>query len=125
ETRLELGWAYEGELEPDWDVDRAVLEAAALELAERWQRELRPRILEINAELETMRPDRGAPAEAAELLDRLWELVREEWTIHFLVVLPALTAAEHAAPRQLLGIENPADEGVSEPVEGARGGTLA
>ena len=24
-TRLELGWAYEGELEPDWEVDRGVL----------------------------------------------------------------------------------------------------
>jgi len=120
ETRLELGWAYEGELEPDWDVDRAVLEAAVLELAERWLRELRPRVLEINAELETMRPDRGAPAEAAKLLDRLWELVQEEWTIHFLVVLPALTAAEHAAPRQLLGIENPADEAVWQLVDAAR-----
>jgi phosphohistidine swiveling domain-containing protein len=120
ETRLELGWAYEGELEPDWDVDRAVLETAALELAERWQRELRPRILEINAELEGMRPDRGAPAEAKLLLDRLWELVQEEWTIHFLVVLPALTAAEHAAPQQLLGIENPADDAVWRLADAAR-----
>jgi hypothetical protein len=50
-TRLELGWAYEGELEPEWDVDRGVLEGAALGLAERWERELRPRVREINAEL--------------------------------------------------------------------------
>ena len=120
ETRLELGWAYEGELEPDWDVDRSVLETAALELAERWERELRPRVLEINAELQTLRPDRVAPAEAQQLLDRLWELVQEEWTIHFLVVLPALTAAEQADPEQLLGIENPADDAVWELADAAR-----
>jgi pyruvate,water dikinase len=120
ETRLELGWAYEGELEPDWDVDRSVLEEAAFELAEHWERELRPRVLEINAELEALRPDRGAPAEAAVLLDRLWELVQEEWTIHFLVVLPALTAAERADPEQLLGIENPADDAVWELADAAR-----
>jgi pyruvate,water dikinase len=120
ETRLELGWAYEGELEPDWDVDRSVLERAAFELAERWERELRPRVLEINAELESLRPDRGSPAEAVQLLDRLWELVQEEWTIHFLVVLPALTAAEQATPEQLLGIENPADDAVWELAEAAR-----
>jgi len=120
ETRLELGWAYEGELEPDWDVDRSVLEGAALELADRWERELRPRVLEINAELQTLRPDRGSPAEAARLLDRLWQLVQEEWTIHFLVVLPALTAAEQADPGQLLGIENPADDAVWQLADAAR-----
>ena len=120
ETRLELGWAYEGELEPDWDVDRSVLEGAALELADRWERELRPRVLEINAELQTLRPDRGSPAEAARLLDRLWQLVQEEWTIHFLVVLPALTAAEQAHPGQLLGIENPADDAVWQLADAAR-----
>ncbi|HEX3238259.1 MAG TPA: PEP-utilizing enzyme [Gaiellaceae bacterium] len=112
ETRLELGWAYEAELEPDWDVDRSVLEGTVLELAERWERQLRPRVLEINAELEKMRPDRGTSAEAVQMLDRLWELVQEEWAIHFLVVLPALTAAERADPEQLLGIENPADDAV-------------
>jgi rifampicin phosphotransferase len=120
ETRLELGWAYEGELEPDWEADRTVLEAAALELAERWERELRPRVLEINAELETMRPERGTPADAVQLLDRLWELVQEEWTIHFLVVLPALTAAEQADPEQLIGIENPADDAVWHLADAAR-----
>ena len=112
ETRLELGWAYEGELEPDWDPDRRVLEAAVLELPERWERELRPRVLEINAELEAMRPDRPPATEAVALLDRLWALVQEEWMIHFLVVLPALTAAESTEPEQLLGIENPADDAV-------------
>jgi rifampicin phosphotransferase len=120
ETRLELGWAYEGELEPDWEVDRSVLERAALEVAELWERELRPRVLAINAELEAMRPDRSAPAEAAQLLERLWELVQEEWTIHFLVVLPALSAAEHAEPEELLGIENPADDAVWQLADAAR-----
>jgi pyruvate,water dikinase len=112
EARLELGWAYEGELEPDWEPEWRVLEAAVLELPERWERELRPRVLEINAELEAMRPDRPPTREAVALLDRLWALVQEEWVIHFLVVLPALTAAERAEPEQLVGIENPADDAV-------------
>jgi len=117
-TRLELGWAYERELEPVWEPDRSVLEAAALELPERWSRVLRPRVLEINSELEAMRPE--LPPDATSLLDRLWELVREEWTIHFLVVLPALTAAEQVEPEQLLGIENPADDAVWELADAAR-----
>lgn len=119
-ARLELGWAYEGELEPEWEPDRRVLEAAALELPERWARELRPRVLEINAELEAMRADLPAAPEAVALLDRLWELVREEWTIHFLVVFPALTAAEQATPEQLLGIDNPADDAVWQLADAAR-----
>jgi pyruvate,water dikinase len=119
-ARLELGWAYEGELEPEWEPDRRVLEAAALELPERWARELRPRVLEINAELEAMRADLPAAPEAVALLDRLWELVREEWTIHFLVVLPALTAAERAGPDQLLGMDNPADDAVWQLADAAR-----
>jgi pyruvate,water dikinase len=120
ETRLELGWAYEGELEPDWDVDRSVLERAVLDLPRRWEQELRPRVLEINAELEAMRPDRPPAGAAVALLDRLWELVQEEWTIHFLVVLPALTAAERVEPEQLLGLENPADDAVWRLAEAAR-----
>jgi hypothetical protein len=88
--------------------------------ARNWERELRPRVLEINAELEGMRPDRVPAEEAAPLLNRLWELVQEEWVIHFLVVLPALTAAEHAAPEQLLGIDNPADDAVWELADVAR-----
>ena len=111
-TRLELGWAYEGELQPDWEPDRSVLERAALELPERWREELRPHVLEINAELERMRPELPPPAGAVVLLDRLWELVQEEWRIHFLVVLPALTAANLVGHELLGGIENPADEAV-------------
>lgn len=117
-TRLELGWAYEGELEPEWDADRAVVEAAARLLPERWERELRPRVLAINAELESLRPE--TPPDATPLLDRLWELVQEEWTIHFLVVIPALTASELLGPDQLVGLENPADDAVWDLADAAR-----
>jgi pyruvate,water dikinase len=117
-TRTELGWAYEGELEPEWEPDRAVVEAAARALAERWERELRPRVLEINAELESLRPE--PPADATPVLDRLWELVQEEWTIHFLVVIPALLASELVDPEQLVGMENPADEAVWDLANAAR-----
>jgi phosphohistidine swiveling domain-containing protein len=130
-TRLELGWAYEGELAPDWEPDRSVLEQAALELPRRWEQAIRPRVQEINAELERMRPEPPPPEEAAALLDRLWELVQEEWRLHFLVVLPALTAPEllqdaaggdepFAAYRLLEGMENPADDAVWELADAAR-----
>jgi pyruvate,water dikinase len=118
ETRLELGWAYEGELAPEWEPDRGVMEHAALELPERWERELRPRVLEINAELEAMRPE--LPADAAPLLDRLWQLVQEEWTIHFLVVIPALAVAEQVDAALLAGMDNPADDAVWDLADAAR-----
>ena len=117
-TRLELGWAYEGELEPEWEPDRAVVEAAARALPERWEHVLRPRVLEINAELESLRPE--LPPDATPVLDRLWELVQEEWTIHFLVVIPALVASELADPDTLVGLENPADDAVWDLADAAR-----
>src|SRR5918911_1670584 len=124
ETRTELGWAYEGELEPEWEHEPAALREAALTLAERWERELKPRVESLTREQEAMRPEEPPPAEAAALLDRLLEIVGEQWTIHFLVVIPAQAAMEllHdryvelfgdsdplAAYRLLEGVENPAD----------------
>jgi hypothetical protein len=117
-TRLERGWAYEGELEPEWEADRNIVEAAARALPERWERELRPRVLEINAELESLRPE--LPPDATPLLDRLWELVQEEWAIHFLVVIPALVASELADPGKLVGLANPADDAVWDLADAAR-----
>ena len=134
-TRTEFGWAYEGELDPEWEHDPERLRAAALDVARRWEHELLPRVHELTAELERMRPELPPPAEAVAILDRLWELVREQWTIHFLVVLPAQIAAEllHdawverfddtdplAAYRLLEGMESPADAAVWELAESAR-----
>src|SRR5919205_3545771 len=45
------GWAYERDLEPDWEVDPSCLERAALEVAERWRAELRPRCEEITEQI--------------------------------------------------------------------------
>jgi len=134
-TRTELGWAYEGELDPEWEHNPDRLRAAALDVARRWKNELRPRVREITAELERLRPEKPPPPEAAALLDRVWELVREQWKIHFLVVIPAQIAAEllHdawaerfgdddplAAYRLLEGIDSPADTAVWELAESAR-----
>jgi phosphohistidine swiveling domain-containing protein len=134
-TRTELGWAYEGELEPEWEHDPERLRAAALDVARRWKEELLPRVREITAELERLRPELRPPGEAVALLDRLWELVREQWTIHFLVVVPAQIAAEllHdawverfgeddslAAYRLLEGMDSPADAAVWELADAAR-----
>jgi pyruvate,water dikinase len=88
------GWAYEGEVEPDWEPDPPALERAALEVAERWERELRAASWAITHELRALRPERPPPAEAAALLDRLEELVREQWRLHFLVVIPVHAARE-------------------------------
>ena len=129
ETRTELGWAYEHELAPAWEPDRNALRNATLTLPERWERELLPRVREITKELEGLRPERLPPAEAASILDRLVELVREQWQLHFATVIPAQVAAEVlydeyterygeedelAAYRFLEGIENPADAVVQE-----------
>src|ERR687883_867093 len=109
ETRTELGWAYEGELEPEWEHEPAVLREAALTLAERWERELRPRVQTLTREQEAMRPEEPPPAEAAALLDRLLEIVREQWTIHFLLVVPPPVAMEllHDRYVELLGAADP------------------
>src|SRR5919205_624051 len=109
ETRTELGWAYEGELQPEWKHEPAVLREAALKLGERWEGELRPRVEALTREQEAMRPEEAPPAEAAGLLDRLLEIVREQWTIHFLVVVPAQVAMEllHDRYVELLGDADP------------------
>ena len=95
ETKTEAGgWAYEHELEPDWDPDPVVMERAALEVADRWEREYRPRCEEITEELRALRPERPEPAEAAAMLDHLLDLVREQWRLHFLTVMPVHAARE-------------------------------
>ena len=93
-TRTDRGWAYESELEPEWAHDADSFRAAALEVHERWQRELRPRVWELTAALRELRPELPPPPEAVRLLDRLWDFVQEQWRIHFLVVVPAQVAAE-------------------------------
>src|SRR6266487_2324996 len=94
EARTHLGWAYEGELEPEWAVDPSGLERAAVALAERWKRELRPRARQITSALHELRPEAPPPAGAAAMFDRFWGLVLEQWTIHFLAVVPAQAAIE-------------------------------
>lgn len=93
-TRTELGWGYEAELEPDWDSEPSVLRDAALALPERWNDTYLPRTWAITNELWELRPELPSPDEAVALFDRMWELVREQWTLHFLVVLPSQIAAE-------------------------------
>jgi hypothetical protein len=94
EARTELGWAYEGDREPDWEVDLERFRAAALGLSERWERELKPRTHAITADLHRLRPEAVAATDATASLDRFWELVLEQWTIHFLAVVPAQAAIE-------------------------------
>jgi phosphohistidine swiveling domain-containing protein len=108
-TRTEAGWAYEGELAPDWEAEPERLRAAALALGERWDAELRPRAHAITAALEALRPEDGPVDEAQAALDWLWQLVREQWTIHFLVVIPAQIAAEllHDRYVELVGDDGP------------------
>jgi rifampicin phosphotransferase len=93
-TRTESGWAYEGELDPDWEHDPQALRAAALELGAQWEQTYRARVWEITHELWQLRPELPAPGDAVALLDRMWELVQEQWRLHFLVVIPAQIAAE-------------------------------
>jgi pyruvate,water dikinase len=94
EARTHLGWAYEGELEPDWTPDKDGLSAAASGLGVRWDGELRPRSAAITQDLHGLRPETPPTAEAVAALDRAWDLILEQWTIHFLAVVPAQVAIE-------------------------------
>ena len=91
---VEGGWAYEHELDPAWEPDFAQFEQRALDIAETWEREYRPRVEALTAEIRRLRPERPAPADAVAELDRLMELVREQWRIHFLTVIPVHLARE-------------------------------
>src|SRR5438034_3540541 len=94
DARTELGWAYEGAWEPEWEVEPDALPRAVVALGARWERELRPRSEEITSALHRMRPETPRAEQAAELLDRAWDLVQEQWTVHFLAVVPAQAAIE-------------------------------
>jgi pyruvate,water dikinase len=99
------GWAYERDLEPGWEPDLGRLEAAALEVAEQWDNEYRERSHAITEELRRLRPQRLAPADAVGAYERLLELVREQWHLHFLTVVPVHAAREllHDRYAELLG----------------------
>ncbi|MBW3592589.1 MAG: hypothetical protein KY396_02750, partial [Actinobacteria bacterium] len=105
---VESGWAYEHELDPEWEPDFGRLEEAALEIAETWEREYRPRVEALTAELRRLRPERPPPPEAVAELDRMLELVVEQWRIHFLTVIPVHVAREllHDAYVERFGKEN-------------------
>jgi phosphohistidine swiveling domain-containing protein len=99
------GWAYEHDLEPSWEPDPRRLRTAALTIAERWRAELRDRSHAVTDALRRLRPERGTPAEAVAAFDRLLALVREQWVVHFLTVIPVHAAREvlHDAYVERLG----------------------
>jgi phosphohistidine swiveling domain-containing protein len=99
------GWAYERELEPAWEPDLDLLGRAALDVAERWELELKPRSHAITAELRALRPERGDATAALAAFDRMLDLVREQWHIHFAAVIPVHAAREllHDAYVELFG----------------------
>src|SRR4051794_25843784 len=88
------GWAYERELEPTWEPDLAVLEQAALHVADEWRAHYLPRTHAITDELQRMRPQRLSVAEAVIAYERLLTLVLEQWHLHFLTVIPVHAARE-------------------------------
>src|SRR3954451_3197242 len=104
-TTVDGGWAYERELEPDWEPDLGVLGDAALGVAERWDAEYRERSHAITDELRRLRPERLAPEAAVAAYERLLELVLDQWHLHFLTVIPVHAAREvlHDRYVELLG----------------------
>jgi rifampicin phosphotransferase len=88
------GWAYEHELEPDWEPDPERMREAALAVAERWEAVYRPRAEAITEEIVRLRPERSSPSDAVVLLDRLLTLTEEQWRLHFLTVIPVHLARE-------------------------------
>jgi phosphohistidine swiveling domain-containing protein len=109
EAVTQLGWAYEGELDIDWEPDPDGFRSAALGLPERWEQQLRPRAHEITDALHELRPESPSPAAALEVFDRMWQLVLEQWTIHFLAVIPAQIGTElfHDRYVELFGGDDP------------------
>src|SRR3954451_20327984 len=99
------GWAYERDLEPEWEPDLAGLEQAALHVADRWREHYRARSHAITDELRRMRPERLPVAEASAAYERLLTLVQEQWHLHFLTVIPVHAAREvlHDRYVELLG----------------------
>ena len=96
EARTDAGWAYEGELEPEWEPEAGALRRAALDLPRVWDAELRPRAHAITAELHALRPERAGSPDVRSLFDRMWSLVLEQWVLHFLAVIPAQAGIEMA-----------------------------
>jgi pyruvate,water dikinase len=119
------GWAYESEVDPDWEPDLERFRSAALEVAERWEREFMPRSREITEEIRRLRPERGDAERAVNDFDRLLALVREQWRIHFLVEVP-VHASRELLHDMYVGLLGKADE--LEPyrlIEGLPNETLA
>jgi rifampicin phosphotransferase len=98
-------WAYESEVEPDWDPDPAAFREACLGVAARWDGGLAEAVERGSAEVLAMRPARPSAEGAVAMLDRLMEIVHEQWRIHFVVVLGVHVAREVLAERyaELLG----------------------
>src|ERR671939_299476 len=85
ETRTELGWAYELELEPEWEPDSERLREAALALPERWERELLPRVRELGVERDVTQYE---PRDALKRLfrsgpGRRWLRALEEYLLRY------------------------------------------
>ena len=97
--RTHLGWAYEGELPLEWDPDGESMRIAALDLGSAWTGRIEPRVHAITEELHRLRPERGDPGEAASTLQQMWDLVVEQWVLHFHAVIPAQFAIEEFTDR--------------------------
>ena len=98
-------WAYESEVAPGWTPDPPGFRGACLRIAARWRDELLPEIERGTLELRSMRPARPAGPQAVAMLDRLVEVVHDQWRIHFIAVLGVHVAREVLAERyhDLLG----------------------
>src|SRR5712691_10074716 len=71
EAVTEGGWAYEGELEIEWQPDPEGFRAAALDLARRWEQELCPRAHAITDALHQLRPESPTSTEALDTFDHM------------------------------------------------------
>lgn len=94
DARVELGWAYEGELPPEWDVDMEHFHAAALSLPDDWERHFKPAVHAITDRLHRMRPEAPDAEDAVSLLHEMWDIVLDQWRLHFLVVIPSQIAID-------------------------------
>lgn len=63
-------------------------------LMERWNNEFRPRIVSNNRRLESIEFDRAPFEQIGGLIDEVIAITRENWTMHFKIVLPMMLAMQ-------------------------------
>ena len=76
------------------EATEAALDRAVAELMERWQGEWLPRLAATRARLQSAKPMDESPGALLAVLDEIEAIARDDWLIHFRIVLPVTVAMQ-------------------------------